>query len=252
MEGANVQKVNWRMGARSVWLAVMLASGGVLSGCLALKPTVKANAAANSTAFQRHDGPTPFLSARLFYADATSVRKLVDQQDDFARRFKGLRRVGDGVLSVGVRDGRGRWLETFECGGHLFVSAPAGQTCQIVVRNESKARLEILAGMDGNDVSNGGTFDLKNPGRVILPYQTLVFGKISGSKSPALRFGKGRSPSAGPVVEARLAPPSGSILVVAFMEKDVFPWEGRIRRQTSSGEFPQRRYHPNPLSSEYR
>lgn len=231
----------------------MLASVGVLSGCQGLKPAAAGgHAAARPAVFQRHDGSTPFLSVRLFYADAASLRALVDQQDDFARRFKGLRRVGDGVLSVGVRDGRGRWLETFECGGHLFLTGAAGQSCQIVVRNESRARLEIMAGIDGSDASGGGPFDLKKPGRVIMPLQTLVIGKASGREPPVLRFGKGRSPSAGPVVEPRLAPSNGSILVAAFMEKDVYPWEGRSRRQAADGEFPRRRHQPGPLSSEYR
>ena len=204
--------------------------------------------------FERNDPVTPVLVVRLYYGDATMVRRLVEVQDDFVDRFKGMRRVGDGILSVGVRDGRGRWVESFECGGHLFVTGAAGQPCQIVVRNESKSRLEILAGIDGADANAGGAFKLENQGLILAPLQTAVIGKAARGKPHTLHFGAGRSPALGPVVEVRIAPPTGSILLAVYHEKGVFPWEGKFRSTTTTttGKFPQTTHEMAPRSTEYR
>lgn len=230
----------------------------VLVGCQSFKsPALKRASvpkAASSHAFERNDPSVPFLTARVYYADPAAVRKLVEVQDDSVVRIKGMTRVGDGILSLGVRDGRGRWVESYECGGHLFVTGPAGQPCQIVVRNNCKSRLEVLVGMDGLDASSGGAFKLENNGLVLSPLQTSIIGKVKHGKTPALRFGVGRSPALGPVIESKITPSSGSILVAVFQEKGFFPWEGAVRMGmgTTTGKFPQRKYETDPLSTEYR
>lgn len=213
-----------------------------------------ASKAAPARAFERDDPAVPFVAVRLYYGDAASVKKLLEAQDDSVVRFKGMRRVGSGVLSVGVRDGRGHWVESYECGGHLFVTGVAGQPCQIVVRNDSRVRLEIVAGMDGADAVSGGAFQLENHGLVLAPVQTSILGQVKRGGVPTLRFGAGRPPSLGPVIEAKLAPSNGSILLAVFQEKGRLPWEGTIRMgtRTTTGKFPQRRYEPDPLSTEYR
>jgi hypothetical protein len=204
--------------------------------------------------FEREDAKVPFLAVRLYYGDAAAVREMLEVQDDSAVRYRGMRRAGDGIVSVGVKDGKGAWVDSYECGGHLFVTGAAGQTCQIVVRNESKSRLEILVGMDGADAVSGGGFKLQNHGVVLSPLQTSVIGAVKRGKPAPLQFGPGRAPSLGPVIESRIAPGRGSILLAVFLEKDRLPWEGSLRVPTRNvpGKFPQRTFEPEPLPHEYR
>lgn len=204
--------------------------------------------------FSRHDATVPFLTVRAPYADASAMCALIDAQDDHVVPFRGMRRAGDGIISVGVKDGRGRWLQSWECGGHIFITGASGQPCQIVLRNESNARLEIVAGIDGRDALNGGPFRVENAGIILPPLQTTVIGRVSRGKPAPLTFGAGRSPSAGPVVEREIKPAPGSILLAVFHERDRFPWEGSARPQPSAtpDKFPRRKSQPAPFTHEYR
>ena len=252
-----MEATNSRGAWRSCVTVALFLSLCALTACQSprsVRAADRTKTASASRTFERNDGETPFLNIRIFYADAAVVSKLVEVQDDSAVRFRGLRRVGDGILSVGVRDGRGRRVVSYECGGHLFVTGTPGQPCQIVIRNLSSARLEILAGMDGKDAISGGVFKLSDHGQILLPLQTVVIGKAARGKPGTLRFGPGRSPAAGPVVEASVAPSDGSILLAVFIEKGALPWEGKIRTSgvTMPGKFPQPRHEPAPRSTEYR
>ena len=243
--------------ARLRFIAHFIFTVSILTGCQTPGVIGKTTFAASShpvRVFEREDARVPFLAVRLYYGDVASVRGMLETQDDSAVRFRGMRRAGDGIVSVGVKDGKGAWVDSYECGGHLFVTGAAGQPCQIVVRNESKSRLEILIGMDGADVISGGGFKLENHGLVLSPLQTSTIGVVKRDKPAALRFGPGRAPSLGPVVESLIAPARGSILLTVFQEKDRLPWEGSVRAATRTvpGKFPQRTFEPEPTANEYR
>jgi hypothetical protein len=243
--------------ARLRFIAHFVFSVSILTGCQTPGVTGKTAPAASShqaRVFEREDANVPFLAVRLYYGDAAAVRGMLEVQDDSAVKFRGMRRAGNGIVSVGVKDGKGAWVESYECGGHLFVTGAEGQPCQIVVRNESKSRLEILVGMDGADAISGCAFKLENHGLVLSPLQTSTIGVVKRGKPPVLRFGPGRAPSLGPVIEARIAPARGSILLAVFQEKGRFPWEGSIRAATRNapGKYPQRKFEPEPVANEYR
>lgn len=243
--------------ARLRFIALFIFSVSIFTGCQTSGLTGKTAPAAPShpvRVFEREDAKVPFLAVRLYYGDAAAVRGMLEVQDDSAVRFRGMRRVGDGIVSVGVKDGKGAWVDSYECGGHLFVTGAAGQPCQIVVRNESRSRLEILVGMDGADVISGGAFKVENHGVVMSPLQTFVMGVVRRGKPAVLKFGPGRAPSLGPVIETRIAPARGSILLAVFQEKGRLPWEGSTRPATRTvpGKFPQRTFEPEPLANEYR
>lgn len=205
-------------------------------------------------AFMRHDPVSPFLVQRIYYGDAAKVRQMVEVQDDQAARFRGMRRVGDGIISVGIKDGRGRWLESFECGGHLFVVGAEGQACQVVVQNESRTRLEVICGVDGRDASRGIAFDANQPGVIVPPMKRIVIGATKGRQPAMLRFGPGRSVPSMPIIENVVAPSAGSIMIAIFNEKDRFPWEGSAHAgsQYAPGKVPPRAIDSDAMPQDYR
>lgn len=205
-----------------------------------------------SGSFQRQHPTTPFFVQRVRYDALAGIQKLLELQDDPVLRVRSMRRVGDGVLSLGIQDGRGRWLQTFECGGHLFVVGQPQQTCRIVIRNESRCRLEITAGMDGRDLVAGGVYEFANPGIVVAPLQTFVFGDAKKDRRP-LRFAAVPAVTL-PVLQARTPAELGVIHLAIFHEKDRFPWEGSTRtlRRNTPGKFPQPTHAREPLPHDYR
>ena len=238
--------------------AILFALPFATSSCEAIKAQ-RAKELAEQRArslFIREEVTEPFIVARAFYGSQPAVKAMLEVQDDTSSSFRGLHRVGDGLISIGIKDGRGRWLRTHECGGHLFVEATEGQPCQIVVKNNARTRLEIVAGIDGADAVNAGPFNLSNQGIVVAPLQTIVIGKVKRHQPAKLIFGRGRDASRGPVVMSHVAPSNGSIIVCAFRPKDRFPWEGSISRPMHTtampGKFPQRRFEPEPYSEDYR
>lgn len=237
-------------------LALALVCAG--TSCEAIKAQRVKEAAEQRarSVFIREEATEPFVVSRVFYGSQPAVKAMIEIQDDVATSFLGLHRVGDGLISVGIKDGRGRWLRTHECGGHLFVEAIEGQPCQIVVKNNARTRLEIVTGKDGADALTGGPFNLANQGVVVGPLQTVVIGKVKRRQPAMLVFGPGRDVARGPIVQSHVAPSPGSIIVCAFQPKGKFPWEGSITRPMHTtampGKFPQRHFEPEPYSQDYR
>ena len=201
--------------------------------------------------FERHDVHRPFLKARLYYGNAGSVKSMIESQDDYAGRFRGLHRIADGILSVGVKKGPGQWLRTHECGGHLFVEANPGEPCQIVVRNETRNRMEVVVAMDGRDVLTDAPESIHNQGLILAPGEVRVIG---GGRDPELKFGPGRPDPARPVIQPWMKSASGSISLSVFHEKGRLPWEGnhRTQRPPTMDKFPARKYEPEARNYEYR
>ena len=201
--------------------------------------------------FERHDIHRTFLETHLYYGDGASVMSMIEAQDDYVGRFRGLHRIANGIVSVGVKKGPGKWLRTHECGGHLFVEAKPGDGCQIVLRNETRNRLEIVVAMDGRDVLTGAHESIHNPGVILAPGEVRLIG---GGKDPNLSFGPGRPDPARPVIQPWMKSASGSISLSIFHEKGRLPWEGnhRTQRPPTMDKFPARKYEPEARNHEYR
>lgn len=204
--------------------------------------------------FQRHDLHTPFLTTRLYYGDAMDVKKMIRSQDDAVRHFRGLHRVGDGIISVGLKNGKGRWLRSHECGGHVFVEAKAGEPCVIVVRNETRNRLEIVYAVDGQDALTGAAESVHHAGLIFQPNETKIIGRKRDQMGASLTFGLGRPDPNRPVIHPWMRSASGSIVLHAFHDRNRFPWEGNHRTPQTPpmNQFPARKHVPEARSFEYR
>ncbi len=202
--------------------------------------------------FQRQHETLPFLVHRIRHGSAAEVKAMLEEQDDVATARRGMKRIGDGILSAGVQDEKGRWLPSHECGGHGFVTAAAGQGIRLVLKNESVRRLEVVVAIDGADALAGGPFDFGNKGVLLQPQQTAVLG--DGKKGgPRLRLSEGPA-AAGPVMPSSIEPASGEIFLAVFHEAGHLPWERgpRDSRRAATRQFPQPRRPAESLPFEYR
>jgi hypothetical protein len=204
--------------------------------------------------FERNDPHTPFLTIRLYYGDAMGVEEMIRSQDDAVRHFRGLHRVGDGIISVGLKSGKGWWLPSHECGGHIFVEGKTGETYQIVVRNETRNRMEIVLAADGHDVLTGAADSVHNAGLLFEPGETKVIGRSRDKLAPSLTFGTGRPDPGRPVIHAWMRSAAGSIVLAAFNDRNRLPWEGnhRTTHTPPMNQFPARKHQPEARTFEYR
>lgn len=99
---------------------------------------------------------TPHVVARVIYAAPTDLPHLVQRQGDVADTPRGPARMGDGTFDLGIQDAAsGRWMESYLCGGNLFVSGLPHQAYRIVVKNRTPMPLELSIGVDGQDLQTG-------------------------------------------------------------------------------------------------
>lgn len=119
---------------------------------------------------------TPHMVARVIYASPGELPALVERQGDVADTTRGLARMGDGTIELGLQDAAtGKWIESYLCGGNLFVSGLPNQAYRIIVKNRTPMPLELSIGVDGQDVASGGpaAYANRSPSLHIAPRGTL-------------------------------------------------------------------------------
>ncbi len=118
---------------------------------------------------------TPHMVARVVYAAPEQVRHMVERQGDVPETQRGLARMGDGTVDLGVQDvASGKWLESHLCGGILFVAGLPNQAYRIVLKNRTPMPLELGVGVDGKDTQTGRTASLGRGSLRVEPKGTLV------------------------------------------------------------------------------
>ncbi|MGV3664313.1 MAG: hypothetical protein ACO1TE_29345 [Prosthecobacter sp.] len=117
---------------------------------------------------------TPHMVARVIYAAPAELPRLVERQGDVADNPRGFARMGDGTLDLGLQDVvTGKWIESYLCGGTLFVSGLPNQAYRIVVKNRTPMPLELSIGVDGRDFQSGGPASLRRGSLHVAPRGTL-------------------------------------------------------------------------------
>lgn len=111
---------------------------------------------------------TPHMVARVLYASPDRISRLLDKQGDVPDAQRGFARMGDGTLELAVQDvATGKWIESYLCGGNLFVSGLPNQAYRLVLKNLTPLPLELGVGVDGRDVRTGGRASLRRSGLCI-------------------------------------------------------------------------------------
>lgn len=190
--------------------------------------------------FSRADASTPFVTSALFYNDEEGARAMANASG-FQRMTSGLFRVGNGVVTVGLKDEGGSFFPGFIAGGKSNVIGEAGRRYTIVVRNLTPARFEVVLSVDGLDVLDGKPASFGKRGYLIDPNGELEVDGFRQSTEAvaAFRFGSVRDSYANQKHgETRNV---GVIGLALFHERGTnpFPWtDEEVRRRQEANPFP--------------
>jgi hypothetical protein len=200
--------------------------------------------------FQRASA-APWAEVLLHYNDAAGLR---DHAQYLGAQPRPLEvSAGDGALSVALVDELGRTLPGFTAGGRTLVLGEDGARYRIVVHNESAARFEIVASVDGLDVMDGQPADPNRRGYLVDPHASLTIDgfRTSDAEVAAFRFGR--------VAESYAAQTSGDrnvgVVGLAIFAERGARWDRPRAARWDSGEaqlrdtadpFPQRNYAAPP------
>lgn len=126
-------------------------------------------------AYPSQTATTPHMVARVVYAAPERLARLMDRQGDVPDAQGGLARMGDGTVDLGVQDvATGKWIESYLCGGILFVAGLPQQAYRLVLKNRTPMPLEFGVGVDGKNIQTGGTASLKRGSLRVEPRGTLT------------------------------------------------------------------------------
>ena len=136
----------------------------------------------------------PHMVARVIYAEPEQLRRMIDRQGDVADTQRGMARMGDGTVELGVQDAAsGKWLESHVCGGILFVAGMPNQAYRLMLKNRTPMALDLKVGVDGRDLQGGssnglgrGSLRMEPRGKLELDHASngpLLFKKVSGDSA---------------------------------------------------------------------
>lgn len=176
-----------------------------------------------TTEFRRADADRPDVEVTLFYNDRAGVAAALAHTGDAAQDVTGLVPARRGHISLGLQGEDGAWLPTQDADGWpraRHVTGEAGRRYAIVVRNDTAARVEVVASVDGLDVMSGRPASLRKRGYVLAPGETYAIEgfRVSADEVAAFRFSR--------VAESYAARSGGGtrnvgvIGVAAFTEKN--------------------------------
>lgn len=194
--------------------------------------------------FFREDPSRPFSVAKFFYNDASGARSMAR-----SRGFVGVDdstfSVAGGALTVSIVDGRGRPYAAFRGGSGNFVVGEHGQRYVIHIENQTSARMEVVATVDGLDVIDGNDGSFTKRGYVLAPFSTLDIDgfRRSMDRVAAFRFGEVGESYASRKGKGRNV---GVIGIAFFQERgSSFPLGRReLRRRETADPFPARFARP--------
>jgi hypothetical protein len=193
------------------------------------------------TGFVRADGNRPAAVDRLYYNDRAGIEAMLGHEGGAERRANGLVRMADGLVSAGLQDGSGRWLDGWRAGGRRFVVGERGERYEIVVRNETRERIEVVLSVDGLDVMDGRSASFSKRGYIVYPGDTLSIDgfRTSSSTVAAFRFSRvDRSYAALKYGNTRNV---GVIGIAVFNERQPEVW-----RRRGANPFPGSRWATPP------
>lgn len=198
----------------------------------------------SSAPFERQDFSTPLSTASFFYNDESGVRAMLGS-GYWDRRTDGVS-AARGAITIRVVDDRGAPLPTFAAGGRSYVMGHDGARYSLRIENQTGARFEAVATVDGLDVIDGQPGSFEKRGYLIAPWSTVEIDGFRRSEDEvaAFRFGRVKDSYAAKRGNDRNV---GVIGVAVFQERgSSFPWSQReLERRDSADAFPGR-FAPAP------
>jgi len=198
----------------------------------------------SSAPFEREDESSPLSTASFFYNDESGVRAMLGS-GYWDRRTDGVS-TARGALTIRVVDDRGAALPTFAAAGRSYVMGNDGARYAIRIENQTGARFEAVATVDGLDVIDGQPGSFEKRGYLIAPWSTVEIDGFRRSQAQvaAFRFGRVKDSYAAKRGVDRNV---GVIGVAVFQERgSSWPWTQReLERRDSADAFPGR-FAPAP------
>jgi hypothetical protein len=198
----------------------------------------------SSAPFERQDWSTPISTTSFFYNDEAGVRSMLGS-GYWDRRTDGIS-AARGALTIHVVDDRGAPLPTFAAGGRSYVLGNDGARYAIRIENQTGARFEAVATVDGLDVIDGQPGSFEKRGYLVQPWSSVEIDGFRRSEEEvaAFRFGRVRDSYAAKRGRDRNV---GVIGVAVFQERGSrWPWtERELERRNSADAFPGR-FAPAP------
>lgn len=148
-----------------------------------------------------------------------------------------------GPLRVSLIDERGAVLPAVDVGGQTYAIGQIGARYQIAIANDTGARYEVVASVDGLDVIDGQDASFDKRGYVVDPYTSFVIEgwRTSDESVAAFRF----SPLEDGYAAQMGKPRNVGVIGVAFFRERGADYHELHRRDTAD-PFPQNRYAPPP------
>jgi hypothetical protein len=191
---------------------------------------------------------SPFASVALFYNDAEGVRAQVRHRggdlDDIRAYTPG------GGISIALTDSSGNVLPGGDANGRTYVVGQDGARYNLVIRNDSGGRFEVIASVDGLDVIDGKAAGHAKRGYILEPYSLLTIDGFRTSEETvaAFRFGKVKDSYASRTGSDRNV---GVIGVAFFAERGSVWTTDEINRRETADPFPNKYSAPPPLRRGY-
>lgn len=190
-------------GRTSAWIKILAAAAGMtlMASCdstvAPLRPAWQQDPNLFHRGFAARAAQTtdqPHMVARVIYAEPEQLRRMIDRQGDVADTQRGMARMGDGTVELGVQDAAsGKWLESHVCGGILFVAGMPNQAYRLMLKNRTPMALDLKVGVDGRDLQGGssnglgrGSLRMEPRGKLELDHASngpLLFKKVSGDSA---------------------------------------------------------------------
>jgi hypothetical protein len=198
----------------------------------------------SSAPFERQDFSTPLTTTSFFYNDESGVRAMLGSAY-WDRRSDGIS-AARGAITIRVVDDHGAPLPTFSAGGRSYVMGNDGARYSIRIENQTGARFEAVATVDGLDVIDGQPGSFEKRGYLLGPWSTVEIDGFRRSEDEVAAFRFGR-------VQDSYAKKRGSdrnvgvIGVAVFQERgSSYRWtERELGRRGAADAFPGR-FAPAP------
>ena len=198
----------------------------------------------SSAPFERQDFSTPLTTTSFFYNDESGVRAMLGS-GYWDGRSDGIS-AARGAITIRVVDDQGAPLPTFSAGGRSYVMGNDGARYAIRIENQTGARFEAVATVDGLDVIDGQPGSFEKRGYLVAPWSSVEIDGFRRSEDQVAAFRFGR-------VQDSYAKKRGSdrnvgvIGVAVFQERgSSYPWtERELGRRGAADAFPGR-FAPAP------
>jgi hypothetical protein len=142
----------------------------------------------SNSAFYRKFSGQPDAVDSFHYNDEAGAKAMADSLGGGTRRA-GAFAAANGLIKVGL-DGADfdRFWPRLEANNRRIVVGEPGRSYSIVLKNETRQRLEVVASVDGLDVMDGGIASVKKRGYVLEPKAELSIDGFRTSRTYVKRF----------------------------------------------------------------